>query len=317
MELIPLENQFYEIFEELIGTHLRNAVIYHYESENKVHQYYPYRHHHNKDTEELLANFMRKYIYFYAYSEREVIEAHELDFLNDLETAANFALRHRLPDREGATNGLYSELLLDLLLTMYYEKVNKLATRAIYRQMSDNQEIKGFDGLHIVTAYGRKELWLGQAKMGGLNYCVRDIIKDLENKTNMLYTSKQLYFVADKEKTTLDVSLQLLKKINRVSMQAEIMGLGDDKRAEFLRDFFIKEDIKIVLPCLLAYSSPETYEKETEIDQEMKKQVEYMIGKFEDKFKTLIDVDYKVLILFIPIRDLNMLRTKMVTTYGT
>ncbi|NOU65778.1 DUF1837 domain-containing protein [Paenibacillus sp. LMG 31461] len=308
--------KYYEIFEDLIGSHMRNLILYEYNSEQKNHMYHPYRHNYKNGTEELLASFMRKYIYFYAYSEREVEDAFEYELLSNLEAAATFALQHRLPKRNGSSNGLYSELLLDLLITLFRGNVNKLATRAIYRQMSDNQEIKGFDGLHIVTSETENELWLGQAKMGDTGYCLRSIASDLEQKTNMLYTSKQLYFVADKEKSAVKEALEVLKKINMVSMKAEMRKLSEVDKASELNEFFKKEKIKIVFPCLLAYSSPDVYEVEDDIDENIKNELSNLIEKFDSKFDSLLDIEYQVLILFIPIRDLEILRRKMVEING-
>ncbi|MGG3279896.1 hypothetical protein [Paenibacillus solani] len=305
-------NKYYEIFDDLIGAHMRNLIIYEYNSEQKKHIYHPYRHDYKKDAEELLASYMRKYIYFYAYSEKEVIDSFEFGLLSDLEAAACFALQHRLPKRYGPSNGLYSELLLDLLITLFRGDVNKLATRAIYRQMTDNQEIKGFDGLHIVTSNTENELWLGQAKMGDISYCLRSITTDLEQKTNMLYTSKQLYFIADKEKSAVDKALELLKKINNVSMKAEMLKLSEEEKAQLLNEFFEKEEIKIVFPCLIAYSSSDIYEVEEKIDENINNELAKLIDRFDDKFDALLDVEYQILILFIPIRDLEMLRKRMV-----
>lgn len=303
-------SRYYKIFTELIGQHLRDTLIYRYSSVKKNHEYRPFYHNHDANTEESIAQLMRRYIYMYAYSEREVVEDFERGKLRDLEVAAKRALRERLPQREGATNGLYSELLLDLIITLYVDHANKLATRAIYRQMTDNQEIKGFDGLHVLMSPGGKELWLGQAKMGSLSYCTRSIIDDLRNKANMLYTSEQLYFVSDKERAALDDALTLLKKINDVSWSAE--GLSAEERASKLTDFFKSEDIKIIFPCLLAYSSPGTYEVKEDIENEIKLQLNKMVEKFDEDFKGLITVPYEIIILFIPIRDLDTIRNKMV-----
>lgn len=299
--------EYQEIFNNLIGNHIKDSLIYQYTSHKGLHEYAPFYHFHAPDTEKKIGQLMRQYIYMYAYSENEVIEAYKKGRLKNLEKAALHALRERLPNRSGPSNGLYSELFLDLILSMYYGDVNKLATRAIYRQRSDNQEIKGYDGLHIVTdGENLNELWLGQAKMGSFSYCFEDIQKDLTNKTNMLYASEQLYFVADKERSALDNSLQLLDKINEVSWESE--ELNTEARALKLRNFFIKENIKIVFPCLLAYSSPKTYEVHTDIIAEVENDLKKVISKFDNKFGSLLDIDYKLLIWFIPIRDIELIR---------
>ncbi|XRG80731.1 Hachiman antiphage defense system protein HamA [Rossellomorea sp. GAMAL-10_SWC] len=304
------EDKFYEIFEELIGQHLRNSIIFKHEPKKGTHTYEPFRHHFDTESEKRLGNFMRKYIFYYAYSETEVIKAYEKGRLNDLEKAATIALDTRLPKRKGAGNGLYSELLLDLLITMFSNNVNKLATRAVYRQDTDNQELKGYDGLHIsVDEDDNKFLWLGQAKMGSRSYCVTDIKKDLTDKANMLYTAKQLFFVSDKETKTLPKAIDVLEKINQVYWDNE--DLSPETRADSLSEFFKNERIKIVFPCLLAYGMPSFYEVEGNLESELETELEKIIDQFDEKFETLLQNEYEILVWFIPIRDLKALRESM------
>lgn len=305
------DKNYYEIFEELIGKNLKNTIIYKYDSTEKIHRYTPFRHDCKVDAEKVMGELMRKYIYMYAYSEPEVIKAYNKGRLADLEIAADRALRERLPNRKGARNGIYSELLLDLLITMYSKGVNKLATRAIYRQRTDNQEIKGFDSLHIITYNGMNQLWLGQAKMGREKYCIDGIIDDLNNKMNMLYTAEQLYFIADKEQHATEAAINLLEEINDISYECDSKGLSEKERVKLLEELFVKRKIRLILPCLLAYGSEETYNNISVIDTKIKQELEKMIAQFDDKFKSLINISYKVLIMFIPIRDLNILRESM------
>jgi hypothetical protein len=301
-----------EIFEELIGQYLRDTIIYKYNSRKVSHEYTPFRHDLNINTEKVLAQYMRKYIFLYAYSEDEVLKAYNRGRLANLEVAAERALRERLPNRSGVTNGLYSELLLDLLITMFAGNANKLATRAIYRQRTDREEIKGFDGLHIVADNNIKQIWLGQAKMGSKYYCTSSIQDDLDNKANMLYTSSELYFIADKEEKAVREALDLLEKINDISFECDASELEIDERAKKLRNFFVDEKIKIVLPCLLAYEAPSVYKDDLEVDNKITSELRKMIKKFDSKFKSLMDnVEYEVLLWFIPIRNLNDIRSNM------
>ncbi|WP_404458320.1 Hachiman antiphage defense system protein HamA [Oceanobacillus kapialis] len=304
------EDVYYGIFDDLIGKHLRDSLIYRYDAQKNNHEYTPFRHHYDPNTERLLGEFMRKYIFMYAYSESEVIKANEKGRLRDLEKAAKFALEERLPRRKGASNGLYSELLLDLLITLYTNNVNKLATRAIYRQHSDNQEIKGYDGLHIsVDSQENKNLWLGQAKMGRRSYCVSDIKKDLNGKANMLYTADQLFFIADKEERTLPKALELLEMINDVSWDNRTLSI--DERATKLSELFEKENVNVFFICLLAYDRPSIYELEDKLDNEILEEIKSIQSTYEEEFKDLISNEYEVLLWVIPIRDLQLLRESM------
>lgn len=300
-----MHDKYLYVFEKLIGENLRDTVIYQYDSREHAHTYSSFHHDIQDGIEAKLGQLMRYYIFFYAYSEKEVVDTFEADLLNDLERAAKRALRERLPDRSGPSNGLHSELLLDLLLTITNKNITKLSVRTIFRQMTDNQEIKGFDGLHIIVKNGKKELWIGQAKMGQKPYCVRSIAEDINEKANKLYTSDQLYFIADKEKTANKVALDFLKEINLLSWNLEEMGKSE--RANKLFDYFKEQKISFVLPCLLAYEST-IYSDHSLLNAKMNREMDYMIEKFDEQFKEIMGVDYKIVILFMPIRDLGKIR---------
>lgn len=276
------------------------------------HKYDPIYHLHDAGTEAKLGQYMRKHIFFYAYSESEVISAYSRKRLDDIEKAVKHTLKERLPKRTDISkNGIHSEVLLDLLLALYYPQNCKLATRAIYRQQSDNQEIKGFDGLHFVIENGKKYIWLGQAKMGGRDYCINSIIDDLNDKMNMIYTAEQLFFIADKENKVTDEALQFLNDINDTSWVAG--EIDSTKRAEVLTEFLKKENVELILPCLLAYEEPMIYSDENLISTNMTKEIEKIIKKFDSKFKSLVDIPYSVLILMIPIRKLKPLRESVLS----
>jgi len=302
-----IKKEYKSIFNNLIGKYLENTIIYKYNSVSKNHLYTPYSHDLKINTEIILAEYMRKYIYFYAYSEKEVIKAYKNKRLEDLELASQRALRERLPNRNGSTNGLYSELLFDLFINLFYDS-NKLATRTIYRQNDDNQEIKGFDGLHFIVENKKKEIWLGQAKMGTVSYCSSDILNDLNEKANIIYSSKQLYFIADKENSVFEPALELLNSINNISWETE--GMSVEERANRLEEFFLEEKIKLICPCLLAYHS-NIYESEDEFENRINMEIERMINKFDKEFNGLFRTEFEVLIWLFPIRDLNAIRNNM------
>lgn len=69
-------------------------------------------------------------------------EEHNKDHFSSLEQAAKYAYINRLPKRADITDGLPSEVLLDLLVQLYNPQACKLAVRTILRQ-NDNNEIKG------------------------------------------------------------------------------------------------------------------------------------------------------------------------------
>jgi retron-type reverse transcriptase len=57
-----MSTDYSEIFELLIGKHLRDTIIYKYTSKKETHEYTPFRHDIKNEAEKILAEYMRKYI---------------------------------------------------------------------------------------------------------------------------------------------------------------------------------------------------------------------------------------------------------------
>lgn len=143
----------------------------------------------SNDAVEQLAELMRLNLFFYAYSEEVIVDYYERDRFSSMERAAKYAYRNRLPKRAEIKDGLPSEALLDLLVQLYNPSAYKLAVRTILRQ-DDNNEIKGFDLTYFTRDDNGISLWLGQAKLGGKDYCKSGINDDLLKKFKSEYLSK-------------------------------------------------------------------------------------------------------------------------------
>ena len=96
-----------------------------------------------------------------------------------------------------------------------------------------------------------------------------------------------------------------------VTISFENIEECDVNRADKLNEFFLEEGVELVLPCLLAYGSPGMYNDESTIDQSMMNELNYIVEKLDDEFGELVNVDYSIKILFIPIRELKLLRDSM------
>ena len=299
-----------EFFDNQFRRFLQDVLLYRHTSRNEKHSYVPFYHSFDAACEVELATKIKEYIYLYSYSKSEVEEANKLGHLDDLMIAAKRAIRERLPNRVGPTSGLWGELLMHLLFELDPSSNERLATRTMYRKRSDNNEIKGFDGMHINFLDDSIELWLCQSKMGGRSYAYTDISKDLNDKTEIIYTSEELYFIADKENRISSRAQDFLKKINAVSWANE--GRTIKERAQKLEQFFIDEDVKLIFPCVLVYGLPEVYENEVEIHNKLTEEIEYAVNKFDEDFGELFtDVEYDILIWILPLRNIEALRTEL------
>lgn len=247
--------RYHEIFDKEILQKSR-GVIFSFSPLQDQFIYQPYSHNISADSVEKLGELMRHNLFFYSYGEEEVVQHYEKDHFSSLEQAAKYAYINRLPKRADITDGLPSEVLLDLLVQLYNPQACKLAVRTILRQ-NDNNEIKGYDLTYFSKDETGVSLWLGQAKLGGKAYCKTDINKDLLEKFTAEYLSKQIFFVCEKRVSLTDDTKAILEAIEEIN----IRSMEDDAtlRGKKLLDYFKSEGIRIKIPCLLAYGEETVY----------------------------------------------------------
>ena len=148
---MSITKRYNEIFDKEILQKSR-GIIFTFSPLQDQFVYQPYSHNISADSVEKLGELMRHNLFFYSYGEEEVVQHYEKDHFSSLEQAAKYAYINRLPKRADITDGLPSEVLLDLLVQLYNPQACKLAVRTILRQ-NDNNEIKGYDIDHSVDEW--------------------------------------------------------------------------------------------------------------------------------------------------------------------
>lgn len=305
--MIKTSVSFEGVFEKHISDIAKNTIIVSYDPvQNKTtHIYHPHSHTLDLDASKQLGELLRKYLVFYAYSEDEIIDKEESGGLSDLEHAARIALDRRIPTRKGATNGLYGEVFMDLLLYLRYDKLRKFCLRTVYRQKGDNQEIKGFDALHLIIDGDKKHLLLGQAKLGSRQYCLSSIAGDLK-KADFLYTYDELCFVVDKTGYVTQEVKQELKKFNELFVSLE--GESDDNKKAALKTFLLKNNYRLIVPCLIAYEQAEIYD---DLDAKIAGEIQDIAAKLDSSDAAIDFCEYEIVFMVFPLKDINALRTAM------
>ena len=285
---------FESIFEERIASIARQVIIVSYDpvKGQQTSIYHPGSHSLDPSRSAHLGVLLRKYLAFYAYSESEILDKDRYGQLEDLEKAAEEALRQRIPDRSGPTNGIYGEAFIDLLMYLKFPGIKKFCLRPVLRQRTDNNELKGFDALHIIIEDDNKILMLGQAKVGSKSYCIRSIKEDLK-KTDFL------------DKTGY-VTQQVKEELFRFNeLFNEILGDDEEARKTKLRLFLEENNYKIVIPCLLTYESTRAYE---DIETKIVTEVQSIIKSLDDSKASLDFCDYEIVFLVFPLQDLASFR---------
>ncbi len=309
---MSISERYREIFDKEI-LQKSHGIIFTFSPLQDRFIYQPYSHSISVDSVEKLGEIMRRNLFFYSYGEEEVVQHYEKDHFSSMEQAAKYAYNQRLPKRADITDGLPSEALLDLLVQLYNPQAYKLAVRTIFRQ-NDNNEIKGYDLTYFSKDESGISLWLGQAKLGGKNYCKSDINKDLLEKFTVEYLSKQLFFICDKRvslTTDAKAILEVIEEINIRSMEDDVA-----LRGRKLRDYFKAEGIKIKIPCLLAYGEESVYKDAGVLYQMIERETISIRDYFNTHTYAFHGFSLEIVFYIFPIESIERLRDKETGFYA-
>ena len=304
--------RYHKIFDKEILQKSR-GVIFSFSPLQDQFIYQPYSHNISADSVEKLGELMRHNLFFYSYGEEEVVQHYEKDHFSSLEQAAKYAYINRLPKRADITDGLPSEVLLDLLVQLYNPQACKLAVRTILRQ-NDNNEIKGYDLTYFSKDETGVSLWLGQAKLGGKAYCKTDINKDLLEKFTAEYFSKQIFFVCEKRVSLTDDTKAILEAIEEIN----IRSMEDDAtlRGKKLLDYFKSEGIRIKIPCLLAYGEETVYKDARALCQMIDRETDSIRDYFNAHTYAFQGFSPEIVFYVFPIESIARLRDKEAGFYA-
>lgn len=297
-------HEYKDIFQKEIIQQSK-GIVFPFSPLNDKHTYQPYSHGISADAVEQLGALMRHNLLFYSFGEDEVVSYYEKDAFSSLEQAAKFAYQTRLPHRDPKQDGLPSEVLLDLLVQIYNPNSYKLAVRTMFRQ-PDNNEIKGYDLSYFTKDDSGVSLWLGQAKLGGKNYCKSGIDKDLIEKYLASYLSKQLFFVCDKRISITDDAKAILEVIETLNIRT--LGADESDRAQQLIDLLNELGIRIKIPCLLAYEENGIYQDAAKLYERVMAEVDELKEYFNNHPYSFAGFSPEIIFYVFPIESVDRLR---------
>ena len=305
-----MDDEYSRIYDELIRNKSKYVIV-DYDPQSKNHIYRPFRHNVTATALNDLYNLIIDNIVFYAYSENEIMTKNEMGMLEDLRAAAMYAFSERLPKRLNPdSDGTVGEVLLDLIIQVFEPKSQKLIARAKLTEVEKRKyEITGYDALYFTLQDEQITLWLGQAKAGTEQYCKKGIKEDLNTKFTLDYFADTAFYIADRSESPELTSL--LKQINKVCFEAQKNKWTKTKKIDMLLNLLIKNNVKIRIPCLLAYTS-DIY-KSDDINREISDAVNKM-QKYYDKehFKVDMGLPYEIRFYIFPIKDVSSLRNRLV-----
>ena len=281
------------------------GIIFSFSPLDDKYAYKPYSHGISEDAVEKLGELMRHNLFFYTFGEDEVVDYYKHGKLLSIEQAAKYAYESRLPHRSANQDGLPGEVLLDLLVQLYNPTAYKLAVRTIFRQ-DDNNEIKGYDLTYFSKDKSGISLWLGQAKLGEKAYCKNGINTDLLEKYVSEYLAKQLYFVSNKRVQITDDAKTILEAIELLNIRT--IYDDDDIRAKELVKLLNDQEIKIKIPCLLAYEKDSVYEDSSKLYDRITEEVKGLRDFFNNQTYTFTGFFPEIVFYVFPIQSVKRLR---------
>ena len=196
---------------------------------------------------------------------------------------------------------------------MYNPNAYKLAVRTIFRQ-DDNNEIKGYDLTYFTKDESGISLWLGQAKLGEIAYCKSGINRDLLEKFEPTYLSKQLFFVCTKRVALTDDAKDILKTIEKIN----ICTTDEDNstRAEKLIAHLQDHKIAVKIPCLLAYGKIEPYQNASKLYEQIETEVQEIRNYFDKHVYSFKGFAPEIVFYVFPIESIKRLRNKETGFYA-
>lgn len=307
---------FSKIYKEEILEKI-SAVIVDYKTTNGKFCY-DFKHHVlDGSAKEKICELLINNVAFYAYNKEELTES--LCAYTKLRDMAKHTFSERLAKRLNyKSDGLVGELLLDIIIQYMKKDEEKLYTRTKYTQISDNQEIKGYDAAYFIRKGDSLELWLGQSKAGKKINCTRGIVGDLNQKYCEKYFTNVLRYIVDRSRSEVKdpILLDLVHQINAIvqkTMTSE--KTGEERKAiveKEIMQLLIDKNVSVVAPCLIAFDSV-IYGDVDKFKDEMEELSKKIYTLFESKtFALNGTLDIKVIFIILPISELDDIKQKII-----
>jgi len=197
-----------------------------------------------------LVALMRDSVPYFALTETEFSELEDIDKSRTAWSRISKARKDKKGD--------YGELLLYLLMTVYYD-APKFVTKVRLRS-STGMQINGYDCAHFTVENNEPILWLGESKFHqSFSTAITDSFKSLDEHCKILYTTDEMSILKPNIEVNKDseADFNLLKSV--------FNGRSIDK-------------IKFRIPVLLTYDST-TVKNNGDIDVKFKKELDEEILK--------------------------------------
>lgn len=195
--------------------------------------------------------------------------------------------------------GFYGEVLLDLILRIYFG-TDVILARGYFYSPLENSEAKGFDAFHLLDNNGNLELWFGEAKFHqSFSSGITSVIQKMNTSITDEYMTKHMFAII-KERANISHSHKALDSV---------LDRWDDDPEITLADELASENIELVYPIFIAFQKQPTYSYEQSNNSCIN-----TINKNLNKFPFLpsIKINVSVFVMLLPVEKSNQVKEDVI-----
>ncbi|WP_445156781.1 HamA C-terminal domain-containing protein [Halomonas sp. E14] len=238
-----------------------------------------------------LVGIIRDAVPFFALTEDEISTIDKSEWNKNSFT--------RISDANRKSKGDYGELLLFLILSVFYD-VPKFVTKARLRSTT-REQIKGFDCAHFSISDSKVTLWLGEAKFHqSISSAITSALKSLQEHLN--------------DSGRIKSELRLLGGEIEINKQLE------EEKYELLKSYVAGgrslDKVDIAVPVLCTYDSKciKNFSGKMDSDIESDDFKDKMSVELEENFKNIYSKDWpkrkniKIVFFIVPLESVSELK---------
>ncbi|MBX4186920.1 MAG: DUF1837 domain-containing protein [Candidatus Doudnabacteria bacterium] len=238
-----------------------------------------------------LASIIRDAVIYFALTPQELADFSSREDISEAVRAA----WSRISKANSNAKGDYGEVLLFIILSVFFPNVKRFVTKARLRSSTKDQ-IKGFDCAHFTVEGNDILLWLGEAKFHkSFSSAINQAVESIKDHVAVKYLKDEL--------SILGQNIELNKKEPEFELINNVLNGSKSL-----------DDIKIKIPVLLTYdhSSLKNYSDISSNDfiQSMGKE---FLSKFQniEKKELALNKNLEVIFFIFPLESVEQIKQEL------
>ena len=194
-----------------------------------------------------------------------------------------------------AKRGEFGELFLHIAVRQIFDSIPAISK--IYYKSANNDTVKGFDSVHVVSTDDDLELWIGEAKFyKDINSAIRDVVDEINSHTETDYLRSEFTLISNKIDDKSPHATALKRLLDPKTSLDEVFA-------------------RACIPVLLTYNSP-VINNHTSCDENYKEAFENEVIQHLQFFtESGLPSEIRIHLFLLPLRDkeelINILDTKL------